>query len=126
MKSISVMVLLIALSTTVASAKRAAPAEVPPVTHQGIEYRAPSGFVAKMGVVEAWDKATGKMLWEKRAYSVKIDPKLESDVQHVFISKLEIKDGQLIITTEHHERYSLDLKTQEVKKLPSGDNEAAK
>jgi hypothetical protein len=107
---------MLVLLAPAAFAKRGEPAEVKPVVHEGIEYRAPHSTIAseKMGVVEAWDKATGKMLWEKKVYTVALDADLEEDVQHVFITKLEIDAGKLIVTNERKDRYSIDLKTQKV------------
>ena len=81
MKSVLLVVAMLVLLAPAAFAKSAAPVEVTPVTNAGIEYRAPSG-VEKMGVVEAWDKATDKMVWEKKVYEVSIDPNLEKDVHH--------------------------------------------
>jgi hypothetical protein len=112
----SIIVAMLVLLAPAAFAKRGAPAEVKPVVHEGIEYRAPHSTIAseKMGVVEAWDKATDKMLWEKKVYTVKINPLMERDVQDVFVTKLEIDAGKLIVTNEKDARYSIDLKTQNV------------
>ena len=125
MKVVSLIVATLVLLAPVAFAKRGAPAKVAPVTYEGIEYRAPTStlspdakaFPSKMGVVEAWDKAAGKMLWEKKVYIVAPDPGLERDVQDVFITKLEIDAGKLIVTTERNDRYSIDLTTREVTKV---------
>ena len=113
----SIIVAMLVLLAPAAFAKRGEPAEVKPVVHEGIEYRAPHSTIAseKMGVVEAWDKATDKMLWEKKVYTVKINPLMERDVQDVFITKLEIDAGKLIVTNEKDARYSIDLKTQKVR-----------
>jgi ankyrin repeat protein len=122
----SIIVAMLVLLAPAAFAKRGAPAEVKPVVHEGIEYRAPHSTIAseKMGVVEAWDKATGKMLWEKKVYTVALDADLEEDVQHVFITKLEIDAGKLIVTNERKDRYSIDLKTQKV--TPEAANQSTK
>lgn len=125
MKLLSIVVAMLVLLAPVAFAKRTTPAEVKPVVYEGIEYRAPintyspdgKSFPLKMGVVEAWDKATGKMVWEKKVYTADLDPGLERDVQDVYITKLEIADRKLIVTNEHNDRYSIDLKTKEVTKL---------
>ena len=116
MKSVLLVVAMLVLLAPVAFAKRGAPAEVKPVICEGIEYRAPHSTIAsnKMGVVEAWDKATGKILWEQKVNTVAIDTNLEVDVQHVFITKLEIDAGKLIVTNERNDRYSIDPKTQKV------------
>ena len=113
MKTTAMFLILALMSTGVVSAKRAPPAAVKPAAHGGIEFRAPSG---KMGVVEAWETATGRMLWEKQIYEVKLDPNLEADVQHVFVTKMEVLAGALLVTNESGEVYSLDLKTRNVSK----------
>ena len=122
----SIIVAMLVLLAPAAFAKRGAPAEVKPVVHEGIEYRAPHSTIDsnKMGVMEAWDKATGKMLWEKKVYTVALDADLEEDVQHVFITKLEIDAGKLIVTNERKDRYSIDLKTQKV--TPEAANQSTK
>lgn len=114
MNKVSLVVAMLVLLAPAAFAKRAAPAKVEPVVSEGVEYRAP---VENKGVVEAWDKATGKKLWEKQVYAVKIDPGMEKDVQDVFIRKLEINAGKLIVTNERDDVYSIDLKTREVTKV---------
>ena len=92
-----------------AHAKRLSPKNVAPVTVEGVEYRAPH---RKMGVVEAWKD--GKMIWEQQIYSVKINDKLEEDVQWIFIKKMEHKEKFLFIENERKMTFALDLKTKKV------------
>ena len=47
-------------------------------------------------------------------FTNRIDPKLEEDVQHVFIKTLNVRDGTLIVTSERGETYRVDLKTKAV------------
>ena len=63
-----------------AYAKRKAPAPVPPVVWQGLEYRAQLD-VAHMGGVQAFELASGRKLWETKIYHVWINPLLEEDVR---------------------------------------------
>jgi hypothetical protein len=114
--SVSLIVAMLVLLAPVAFAKRAARGEVKPVVHEGIGYLAPSG-VEKMGVVEAREIPTGEILWEKKVYTVALDTNLEENVQHVFITKLEIDAGKLIVTTARKDCYSIDLKTRVVTKV---------
>ena len=113
MKTAILVVVMSLLLAPAVIAKRAPPADVKPALSKGVEDRAPQD---KMGFVEAWDKAAGKMLWEKRVYEVQIDPALERDVQHVFITKLEVDAGKLLVSNERNEHYTVDLKTQAVTK----------
>ena len=94
-----------------ASAKRAAPAKVEPVTHEGIRYVAPNDD-GRRAYVEAWDVRTNKKLWDLTVFTTPIDPKLEEDVQWVFIKSLSLRDGTLGITSERGKTYQIDLKTK--------------
>lgn len=101
---------------TLATAKRAAPVEVAPVSRDGIEYCAPRS-AGKIGQVQARDAESKKVLWEATIYEIEYDPDLEKDVQWVFISGLNIEGESLIITDERNKRYALDLKTREMREL---------
>ena len=110
---------------SVASAKRIAPKKVPPVTHEGIEYHAPLD-VANIGRIQARDPESKKGLWEKVIYQIAYNEDLERDVQWIFIADLEIRKGNLIITDEHKRRYSLNLKTNEVRREGKEEQEEVK
>jgi hypothetical protein len=75
---------LLVLLPSVASAKRAAPATVEPVIHEGIRYVAPNDD-GRRGYIQAWDIKTNKKLWELTIFTNRIDPTLEKDVQWIFI-----------------------------------------
>jgi ketosteroid isomerase-like protein len=101
------------LLPSLALGKRAAPAKVEPVIHQGIRYIAPNDD-GRRAYIEAWDVRTNKKLWDLTIFTNRIDPKLEEDVQHVFIKTLNVRDGTLIVTSERGETYRVDLKTKAV------------
>ena len=69
-----------------------------------------------MGFVIASDTTSHKQLWRERIYTVPINPALERDVQHVFVTSLVIERGALIITNERGDSYTLDLATRRVTK----------
>lgn len=101
------------LSPASAYAKRKAPTPVAPVVWQGVEYRAPLD-VEHMGRVQAFDLPSGRKLWETTVYHVWIDPLLEEDVQWVFVKRLQMQNGKLMVTNEHGKTYVLDPKTGQV------------
>ena len=101
------------LLPTLALAKRAAPAKVEPVIHQGVRYVAPNDD-GRRAYVEAWDIRANKKLWDLTVFTNRIDPNLEEDVQHVFIKTLNVRDGTLIVTSERGNTYRIDLKTKAV------------
>ena len=101
------------LLPSLALAKRAAPAKVKSVIHQGVRYIAPNDD-GRRAYIEAWDVRTNKKLWDLTVFTNRIDPQLEEDVQHVFIKTLSVRDGTLIVTSERGETYRVDLKTKAV------------
>lgn len=121
MKRLFVIAMLIALAQSVAWAKRIPPAKVDAVVHEGVKYVVPNDS-GRNGYVQACDVETGEKLWEKTIFKVRINTSLEEDVQWVFIESMELLDGTLLITDERGRRYSLDPKTQKVKKLKKKEN----
>ena len=97
-------------------AKRDMPKKVDPVVGGGIRYEAPNRLSCVV-VIEARDEKTGEKLWERIVYEVKIDPKLEEDVQWDFITRLRLQGNDLFITTESHREYKLDVKTRKVEEI---------
>ncbi len=102
-----------ALLPSLAAAKRAAPPKVEPVIHEGIRYVAPNDD-GRRAYVEARDVETDKKLWDLTIFAHRIDPKLEEDVQWVFIKALSVERGVLLVTSEHGRRYQVDLKTKAI------------
>jgi hypothetical protein len=97
-------------------AKRAAAAKVEPVIHQGVRFTAPNDD-GRRGYIEAWDVQASQKLWDLTVFTNRIDPKLEEDVQWVFIKTLKIQDSQLIVTSERGKAYRVNLKTKAVTPL---------
>src|SRR6266513_5850648 len=94
-------------------AKRSAPAKIEPVVYQGVRYIAPNDD-GRHAYIEAWDVRTNKKLWYVTIFVNRIDPKLEEDVQWVFIKALRVQNGALIIMPERGKTYQVDLKTRAV------------
>ena len=110
-------VILIVFAATVlpclASAKRAAPAKVEPVIDAGIRYVAPNDD-GRRAYIEAWDVKTNKKLWDLTVFTNPIDPKLEEDVQWVFIKSVRLRDGTLMVKSERGKTYHIDLKMKAI------------
>src|ERR1044072_1232324 len=107
-----------------ASAKRTAPAKIEPVIDEGIRYVAPIDD-GRRAYVEAWDVQTNKKLWNLTVFTNRIDPKLEEDVQWVFINTLSTQDGVLLVTSEDGRRYEVDLETKAIKESEPGSPQAS-
>ena len=112
-RSVLIFVAVALLLPSLALAKRVAPVMVEPVIHQGVRYIAPNDD-GRRGYIEAWDVRTNKKLWDLTIFTNRIDPKLEEDVQWVFIKALNIRDGALMVTSERDKIYRVDLKTKTV------------
>jgi hypothetical protein len=102
--------------------KRVGPPEVAPVTIDNVEFTAipwgrERGLGQNGGYIAALDPANGKELWTLKVYDVFYDPKLEEDVQDVFITALRksASGRELIVTDERGRRYIVDPKTRSVR-----------
>ncbi len=101
---------LIGISLTLpALAKRTPAPVVQPVTVSGIKYVAPNDQ-GTLGHIQAIDVKTGKKLWDKAIYRVKLQPKLEEDVQWVFIKSMQVKGNRLLIVNEKGQKFTLRLR----------------
>src|SRR6267378_1448593 len=113
----------LALLPSLALSKRTVPAKVDPVIHEGIRYIAPNDD-GRRGYIEAWDVQTNKKLWELTVFTNPVDPKLEEDVQWVFINKLSVLGNELIVTSERGKTYQIDLKTKAITQLDRASSQA--
>ena len=113
MKRLILVLSAIALVPCLALAKRAAPSKVEPMIHDGIRYVAPNDD-GRRAYIEAWYVQTNKKLWDLTVFTNRIDPKLEEDVQWVFINKLSVRAGTLLVTSERGNTYQIDLKTKAI------------
>jgi hypothetical protein len=95
-----------------AAAKRIPPAKVAPVVYESIRYVAPNDD-GRRAYIEAQDIQTNRKLWDLTVFTNRIDPKLEEDVQWVFISELSLRDATLIVRSERG-TYQVDLRTRAI------------
>lgn len=112
MTGVAALLLVTLVLPQLASAKRSSPVYVNPVIHGGIRYVAPND--GRRGYIEAWNGGTNRKLWELTVFTNRIDPKLEQDIQWVFIKALNIRDGRLTVKSQNAKTYQVDLNTKEV------------
>ena len=112
--SVALLMPLMLLFTSVAFAKRSAPARVAPVKAGAIEYRVSHN---QMGSIEAWDATGSELIWRRQIYVVKYQVGLERDIQDVFITTVELAGDHLLVKNERGSDYQLDLGTLAVKVL---------
>jgi hypothetical protein len=107
------------------SAKRVAPPDVPPVQLRKVRIEAvhwgrARGFNQNGGYIAAIDPASGQELWTLKVYDVHYDPKMEEDVQDVFIRKMtRMSPSRLLIVDEKGRRYRVDVKRRAVTPRPT-------
>lgn len=101
--------------------KRVGPKDVNPVTANGVRYEVlhwgrERGLDQNGGYIVAKDAASNKELWLAKIYSIEYKPKLETDVQDIFIREIELSDDKksLKIIDEDNRHFILDLSTQKV------------
>jgi hypothetical protein len=99
------------------------PPKVEPAIDNGIRYVAPNDD-GRRAYIEAWDVQTNKKLWDLTVFTTPIDPKIEEDVQWVFIKSLSIRDGSLLLTSERGNTHQIDLNTRTVKRSDSAPSQA--
>jgi hypothetical protein len=87
------------------------PSKVAPVVYEGIRYVAPNDD-GRRAYIEAQEIQTNRKLWDLTVFTNRIDPKLEEDIQWVFISELSLRDGTLIVKSERGTTYQVDRRTQ--------------
>ena len=103
-----------------ARAKRVAPPDVPPVVFRRVRIEAihwgrERNFKQNGGYIAAFDPASGRELWTLKVYDVVYDPKMEEDVQDVFVRKMtKISPSGLLIVDEKGRRYRVDVKARTV------------
>jgi hypothetical protein len=109
----TLLVCVMAFFPCLAAAKRIPPAKVAPVVYEGIRYVAPNDD-GRRAYIEAQDIQTNRKLWDLTVFTNRIDPKLEEDIQWVFISELSFRDGTLIVKSERGTTYRVDLRTKAI------------
>ena len=106
------------------SFKRRGPKPLTPLKLNGVRYveirdaRA-RGFNQPGGVVAAIDEKSGQELWSVLVYQTVYDEREESDVQDVYITRIELSaDGlALLITDERRQRFAVNLANHTVSQL---------
>jgi outer membrane protein assembly factor BamB len=103
------------LSSSALIAKRVPPAPVTPVIFSGVRYSAAGDGVDEY--VVASDAADGHELWRVRVAHNRINPWKEEDNQWVFISKLKVENGSVLVRDEKRRCFSVDLATHQTRKV---------
>ena len=66
-----------------------------------------------MGVVQAFDIKTNKLIWSKKVYDVKINPRVKADTQWVFIKNMKMDGNKFVVINEKEQVFALDPYTGE-------------
>jgi len=82
----------------------------------GLEYRA-SISPECPGCVEIWNLKTHAQIDSLPVYQIKYDPRMERDVQWVFITRLELRGQDLWVFNERGDSYVVNLTTKRVARV---------
>jgi hypothetical protein len=107
------IIMLAALATfsflpPVALAKRIPTPKVEPVIHDGIQYIAPNDN-GRREYIHALDAKTGELLKEITVKKNFIRFWIEEDVQWFYITKIEVREGYLVVTDEKNRVFKMKL-----------------
>jgi len=101
-----------------AYAKRGPAPVLPPLTVNGVRYSVSGGHVEKEPVsavvLHAVDRSSGHPVWEATLYEIKLNPPLETDVQDVYVTSMQVVDDVLEVANEAGDTIKVDLATGKV------------
>jgi hypothetical protein len=83
---------------------------VTPIIYSGIEYLVAGDGTAQY--VIARDLKASKVLWKVEIFRTRMNPRLEEDVQWVFITAMNLSHNALLIRDEGSRCYMLDLRSK--------------
>jgi outer membrane protein assembly factor BamB len=113
-KTIMLLLTLCFLFTLHVLAKRSTPEVISPIIYNDIKIVAENNSPANMGIIQAFDTKTNKLLWSKKVYNVVVNPLVEADTQWVFIKEMKVNDNKLIVINERGKVYTLDPNTGKI------------
>jgi outer membrane protein assembly factor BamB len=94
-------------------ADREAPEKIPPIIYKNLKIVTENNSPGNMGLVQAFDINTNKLIWSKQVYEVKIKSRVEADTQWVFIKDMKIDGDKLVVLNEKQKVCTLDPTTGE-------------
>jgi hypothetical protein len=102
----------------VALAKRTPAPKVEPVLNRGICYTSHDGAdTPRRQCVRASEIKTGKVLWDATVFRTFLCPFVEECRRLVFIERMFIADGSLIVIAENKRAYRVNLNTGAARKI---------
>jgi len=90
------------------------PAKISPVIYNDLRIVAENNSPDNMGIVQAFNENTNKLIWSKKIYKVKIKSGIEEDTQWIFIKEIKIDNDKLLIVNESNKIYEVDPNTGKV------------
>lgn len=115
------LMILLVVFTSFSYGKRKEPVEVPPIIHGDFVYTVPhwsteNNTEQNGGYVRVLDAQTGTEVWGIQVYNVDYDDSLETDVQDIFITSIELNfwRTQLIVRNEAGQEFRIDLNNRVV------------
>jgi hypothetical protein len=91
-----------------------APSRIPPIIYKDIKIVAENSSPDNMGIVQAFNVKTNKLIWSTKVYGVKIEPGIEEDTQWIFIKEIKINNDKLLVVNEKNKTFQVDPNTGRV------------
>jgi len=90
------------------------PAKISPVIYNDLRIVAENNSSDNMGIVQAFNVNTNKLIWSKKIYKVKIKSGIEEDIQWIFIKEIKIDNDKLLVVNESNKIYEVDPNTGKI------------
>jgi hypothetical protein len=117
LKRTLVLIVILCVAQT-AYAKRLPPPDLSPLTVNGVRYSVQGGHIDELPqtavILVAVDLNTKRHRWETTLYEIKLNPRLETDIQDVFVESMRLVDGRLELVNEAGDTIKIDAATGKV------------
>ena len=117
-KRYTLIVLLLVLyficTVQVFASRSSLPAKISPVIYNDLRIVAENNSSDNMGIVQAFNVNTNKLIWSKKIYKVEIKSGIEEDTQWIFIKEIKIDNDKLLVVNESNKIYEVDPNTGKV------------
>jgi hypothetical protein len=101
---------LVFCNSTPVHAKRMPPPPAQSLEYKGIRYVAPNDN-GEVAYLQVWDASQNRLLYTVNVFRNPINPNLEQDVQHVYISNLSVANNFLVVSDERGRSHYYDIES---------------
>lgn len=118
------IIFFIIMTSTITSAKRKAPSEIPSIIFKGKKYivthwNKEPAFKQNGGIIEVWNIKKNRLIKRVLIYKIQYKSEIESDIQDVFITSIKLNKSKntIIIVNEKGNIYGLNIHNYKVTRI---------